>query len=233
MDLVAKKREVFGRKTATLRLNGVIPAELYGHGIENIHLSVQKKEFTRVLKSAGESSLVNILLGSKAGEKRPVFINNVQRDYLSDEIVSIDFYQVNLKEKIKVSVPLNFVGNSQAIKDGGVLVRSMQEVEVEALPQEIPHEIQVDISKLSKFGDSVYVRDLVMPKNIKLTVGLDNVIGTVIEKAAEEEMPAPQVAVEDIKVETEEKKVERQAKKEAKEAPEAKKPEAKKPEAKK
>lgn len=233
MDLVVQKREILGKKTNTLRRDNIIPGELYGKGIENIHISVNKKDFLKCLKSAGESSLVNVLIGGKTGEKRPVFINNVQKDYLTDEVVSIDFYQVNMKEKISVSVPLTFIGFAPAVKDGGILVKAMQEIELEALPANIPQEIKVDVSKMAKFGDSIYVKDLAFPKDVKVQVGLDNPVCTVQEKAAEEEIPTEAPSLDSIKVETEEKKLERDAKKEvkaeagkpadAKKAPEAKK----------
>ncbi len=216
MDLVVQKREVFGKKTNKLRNESMIPGELYGKGIENIHISVGRREFLKVLKAAGESSLVNVLIGGKTGEKRPVFIHNVQKDYLTDEVVSIDFYQVNMKEKISVSVPLAFIGFAPAVKDGGIFVKAMQEIELEALPANIPQEIKVDISKMSKIGDSIYVKDLAFPKDVKVQVGLDNPVCTVQEKLAEEEVVAEAPSLDSVKVETEEKKIERQAAKDAK-----------------
>ena len=150
MDLSVQKREKFGRAVKTLRREGLIPAELYGHGVENLHLAIPKKEFTKIFKEAGESTMINIVLVSPTGEeRRPAMIHDVSYDSLTDEVINVDFYQVRLDEKVKVKVPLNFTGQSPAVKDlGGVLVKAMHDIEIEALPDKIPHAIQVDITQI-------------------------------------------------------------------------------------
>lgn len=231
MELTVQKREKFGKQVNTLRGQGLIPAELYGHGIENIHLAVPAKDFQKIFKQAGESTLLNIVIGS---DKRPAMIHDISRDPVTEEITSVDFYQVRLDEKIKVKVPLNFAGEAPAIKEkGGLLVKSMHEIEVEALPGSIPHAIDVDISVIKEIGQSVRVNDLKFPSGVKAHVAAETVVATVTEKPTEEEITAPaaEASVESVKVETEEKKVERAAKKAAtemtgeaaKDKPEAKK----------
>ncbi|TSC89595.1 MAG: large subunit ribosomal protein L25 [Parcubacteria group bacterium Gr01-1014_3] len=224
MDLQVQTREKFGKAVKTLRQAGMIPAELYGKGIENLHLVVALKDLRKVLKQAGESSMINVVLGK---DKRPAMISNVELDPVSDAINTVDFYQVRLDEKIKVKVPFEFVGESVAVTgEKGILVKPMQEVEVEALPAEMPQNIKVDLSKITKIGESVYVKDLNIPTGVKLLVNDDTVVATVTAPMTEEEEAklAAEVKIEDIKVETEEKKAERDAVKAATDV--AKAPEA-------
>lgn len=215
MELAVQKREKFGKAVKNLRGQGLIPAELYGKGVENLHLAIPTKEFRKILKQAGESTMINVAVGN---EKRPVMIYGVHTDPVTDEILSVDFYQVRLDEKIKIKVPLEFVGEVPAVKDkNGILVKAMQEVEVEALPANIPRSLVVDISKLADIGNSVYVRDLSVDPAVKLLVGPESVIATVTAQMTEEQEAklAAEVKPEDIKVETEEKKAERDAAKAA------------------
>jgi large subunit ribosomal protein L25 len=214
MELQVQKRTILGRGVKALRKQGLVPAELYGKGVENLHLTVSSKEFKKVFKEAGENTLVNLLIEK---EKRPVLINNVSFNYLSGDVESVDFYQVRMGEKLKVKVPLEFIGVAPAVKEkNGILVKSLQELEVEVLPMDIPHEFKVDLSKLANIGQSIYIKDLVVPEQVKVLVAPETVVVTVIAKITEEEELAIQQeaagrGVEAIKVETEEKKAEREA----------------------
>ncbi len=208
MELQVQKREIFGKKVNTLRGSGLIPAELYGRGRENIHLSVLTKEFSQVFKEAGESTIVNLVLEN---EKLPVLIHEVVMNPLDDTIMHVDFYQVRMDEKITASIPLEFTGEAPAVKEkNGVLVKAMQEIEVEALPADLPHDFQVDLNTLSDIGMSIHVKDIKVPERIKLLVEPETVIATIIEQAKEEEVAKP-ISVEDVKVEGEEKKKETEA----------------------
>ncbi len=210
MELTAQKREIFGKKVKALRTQGLIPAELYGNKKENYHLSVPEKEFAAVFKQAGESTIVTVNFEK---EKIPSLIHDVELDPISQKISHIDFYAVKMDEKIKVEIPLEFIGESSAVKQGGVLVKSMKEIEVEALPTDLPHSFGIDLSKLENIHDSIRVSDLKIDSKVKILVESETVIATVIEPAKEEEV-APAVSVEDVKVEGEEKKKEREAVKE-------------------
>lgn len=216
MDLVAEKREVFGRAVRQIRTQGLIPAELYGHGLPNLHLSIPSKDFLKVLKEAGENTVVTVVVGS---EKFPALIYDVARHPVSDEIMSVDLYQVRMDEKIKAAVPLEFTGEAPVVKEAaGVLVKSMHEVEVEALPADLPREIAVDLGGLTEIGQSIYVKDLSVPAGAKIAVDPETVVVSVTEKTSEEEEKAAQeaaaaVGVEQVVAETEEKKAEREAKK--------------------
>jgi len=211
MELVAIKREQFGRALKTLRAKGFIPAELYGHGVENLHLSVTVKDFKKVFKAAGESTMIDLMV---EGKKRPVMIHEVNTNPVTDEVVGIDFYQVRLDEKLKIKVPLSFVGESAGVREKqGILVKAVSELEIEALPQAIPHSIEVDISKLTDIGSSVQVKDLSVAKDVRILIDPETVVATVTARMTEEEEAklAAAADVTAIKSEVEEKKEERAA----------------------
>ncbi|MBI4087222.1 MAG: 50S ribosomal protein L25 [Candidatus Liptonbacteria bacterium] len=216
MDLSVKPREKFGKAVKQLRRAGLIPAELYGHGTKNIHVSVPVREFAKVFKEAGTNTVVNLLVD---GKKQPVLIQDIERNYLSDEIAHIDFYQVRMDEKLKAKIPLEFVGESPAVKEkAGILNKAMTEIEVEALPSDLPHRFSVDLSRLLDLNQSMYVKDIAVPKGVEVLVDPETVVATITPPVAEEEkIEAPVVDVTAVKVETEEKKMERTAEKEQKE----------------
>ncbi len=212
MDLVAQKRVILGKKTRTLRYQGRVSAELYGRGLPNLHLSVARKDLYQALK-AGENAIINLVVDS---EKKPTLIYDVSRDPVTDEILSADFYQVRMDELLTTKVPVDFRGESPATKAGGVLVKAVQEVEVEALPANIPQSLTVDLSKLAEIGQSFQVRDWplndLLKKGVKILLEPELVVVTVKAQMTEEQeqaMAATTPTLETVKVETEEKKAER------------------------
>lgn len=217
MELAVQKREQLGRGVHALRTRHLIPAELYGKGIANVHLAVPEKDFKKVFKEAGENTIVNIIVD---GKKYPAFIYDVSYDGVTDEILNIDFYQVRMDEKIKIGVPIEFIGIAPAVKSkNGILVKALQELEIEALPSDIPHNIPVNITTLEDIGQSLYVKDVSVPEKVRVLVAPDTVVVTITAQVTEEEELAMQQAagagVETVKVETEEKKAEREAAKTA------------------
>jgi len=121
-------------------------------------LQIPVKDFAKAFESAGESTLVYINVD---GQAYPVIIHDVSRDPVTDDVIHADFYKVRLDEKIKTNVPVEFVGEASAVKDlGGIFVRNVNELEVEALPQDLPHELTIDISVLKLFGDKVTIGDI-------------------------------------------------------------------------
>ena len=215
MDLSVKPREITGKKVSALRREGLVPAELYGHGLKNRHLSVPVKDFGKVYKEAGENTVVTLVAGK---EKFPVLIYDVQRDFLTGDVAHVDFYQVKMDEKIKAHVPLEFIGEAPAVREkGAVINKAMAEVEVEAFPQDLPHRISVDLALLDDLNKTIYVKDLVLPRGVAVSVDPGTAIVTAAEPMKEEEVAAAPVAdVSEVKVETEEKKAERVAEKEQK-----------------
>lgn len=211
IQLKAKKRENFGKANRSLRKAGYIPAELYGRGITNLHLSVNQKDFDKVFREAGETGIVEIEVD---GEKYPVLIHDISRDYLSGQIIHVDFHQVRMDEKITAHVPVEIVGESPAVKSqGGVLNRTIYELEVKALPGNLPSKFTVDISGITELNQSIYVRDLTVPKGVEVLVSPETVILTITPPAEEEVISQTPVDVTEVKVETEEKKAEREKEK--------------------
>jgi len=208
LELKAKPRQELGKKTNKQRKAGQIPAVIYGHGIKSEPLYVEKKDFLKTYKEAGESTLITLEIG---GKNRNVLIHDVARDALSEGIIHVDFYQVRMDEKIKAEVPLNFIGESDAVKsEGGVLVKNIQELEIEALPKDLPHHIDIDISALKTFDDHIFVKDLSIPDNVKILVQTDEIIASVMPPRSEEELAAleekVEEKVEEVKVVGEEEK---------------------------
>ena len=204
-----------------LREQGFIPAVVYGHGIDTINLMVPEKEFDKFYKKVGANTMIELEWKSGAKkEKRPVLIHEVQYDYLKGKTMHVDFYQVRLDEKIKTHIPLVFINEAPAVKNlSGILVKSLQEIEVEALPQELPQTFEVDLSKLETFESNIKVKDLSIPSSAKVFISSETVIASVTPPRSEEELEANKQAVveklEEVKVETEEKKAEREAEKAA------------------
>ncbi|MBI4029536.1 MAG: 50S ribosomal protein L25 [Candidatus Blackburnbacteria bacterium] len=157
-NLQAEKREVFGRKIKKLRKNGIIPANVSGKHIKSFSVQVKADEFKKVFDSAGETGVVGLAVD---GSVHPVLIHEIHKDPVYDSPLHIDFLEVNLSEKVTATVPVEIVGESPAVaSEEGVLVQQVHEVEVEALPTDLPDNIQVDISVLAAVNDAIKVSDL-------------------------------------------------------------------------
>ena len=225
IELNAQNREVLGSGVKKLRRDGYIPAVLYGKGQESIPLQVSVKDFDKALKEAGESTLVYLSVDlvkspngnhGAGGQTYPTIIHDVAKDTLTDEILHADFYKVRLDEKITADVQVVFTGESPAVKDlGGIFVRNVNELEVEALPQNLPHELTIDISVLKNFGDKITIKDLKQGLGTLaelVTEDDDAIIAAVQEPMSEEELKAsleePTAGVEDVEVIKKEKEEE-------------------------
>ncbi|MDP3953315.1 MAG: 50S ribosomal protein L25 [bacterium] len=203
LELKAEKRALLGKGVNSLREGGLLPAELYGRGVENVHLALSTTDFDKVYRAGGENTIVNIKFGD---ESRPVLIHDVQMDPVSQQILAVDLYQVDLKEKIITNVPLEFVGESLAVEElEGVLIKALDEVEVEALPMNIPHSIEVDISVLDDFSKSISVSDLKVSGDFIIKTDPETGVASVAEPREEEEEPVEEMGVEDVLVEGEKK----------------------------
>jgi large subunit ribosomal protein L25 len=209
MELQAQIRTVLGKSTKNLKNQGLIPAEFYGRGFPNQTLTVAKADFEKVLKTAGESTVITLLVD---GKKHPSIIHDIQHDFISGEVIHADFYGVHMDEKISAHVPIEFTGEAPAVKaHGGVLIKAVDEIEVEALPADLPHSFVIDLGALAEINQSIYVKDLPVPKNVKMILDGETALVTVMPPLKEEEVVAPVLDVADVKVETEEKKAERDA----------------------
>ncbi len=203
LSLKAGARKEKGKKA---RIAGAVLAVLYGPKAKPMSLSVDKKEFEKVFNAAGESSLVTLDLGT---DKTPVLIREVQRHPLSGDPIHADFYQPRLDQKIKIMVPLVLEGEAPAQKDlEGTLIQNIHEVEVEALPQELPHEITVSVAKLATFEDYIFIKDLQVSSGVHILHDAGAIVAQVVpaEKVEEELAKPVEEKVEDVKVVKEEKK---------------------------
>ncbi len=218
VSLNAKIRKTSGKKVRNLREKGFIPAVLYGPKIENTPLEIDFKTFEKAYREAGKSSLISLEVEKK---KFLVLIYAVELDPLSQKAIHVDFYQPKLDEEITANIPLVFEGEAPAIKElGGTFVRNIHEVEVRALPQNLPHEIKINVDKLKTFEDSILVKDLLVPKEVKILKDPEETVAFVAEpEKVEEELAKP---VEE-KVEEVEKAEEKETEEPATETPETKK----------
>lgn len=196
IKLQATKREVLGKKVSALRREGLVPVVLYGKGKENMSLSVNKKEFDRAYKMSGGSTIIQIEID---GEKtKNVLIKDIDKHPVNESILHADFYQVSMSEKITASIPLNFIGDSKAVIDlGGSLITNKSEVEVECLPGDLPHEIEVDISVLEDFDAVIHLKDIKMPEGVEIKDDLEETVALVEPPRSEEEMAELEEPVEE------------------------------------
>lgn len=225
LQISGKIRDKFGKQNKSLREAGDIPAILYGRDKETVPVSLNLKEFSKILKSAGESTIVNLNI-EKNGKKEqnPVLIYDVDLDPVTDQPRHADLYLVNMNEKITAKIPLVFIGESEAVKAlSGILSKNIHEVEVEALPKDLPREISVDISAIKTFADHICIKDLPLSAGVKvLGHSGDDMIAAVKPPRSEEEMKKLEgevkIDVDAVKVEAEEKKKAEAEKKAAEEA---------------
>lgn len=184
-SLDTQVRTVFGKRVRNLRKQGVLPAVLYGGGKKNIALSIIERAFEKMRKSAGESSLVELRVDGGGTEN--VLIHNIDRDPLTHKPRHVDFLRVRMDELLRVAVPLRFEGESPAVKEGGILVKVMHETEVEALPANLPHEIAVDLTRLTAIGDRFALADLIVPNGVSFVGDKESVIVLIEEPRTKEE----------------------------------------------
>ncbi len=193
-------------KLAALRKAGSIPAVFYGAGQKTTSITIPNVEFKKVWREAGESSAVKV--GMATGDI-DVLIHEVQVDPVTDEPIHVDFLAIDMKKKIKVKIPLMFEGISNAVKSGvGNLVKVLHEIEIEALPGDLPKSLFVDISKLETLDNNITVADIKLPAGVvAITPGVDVVASVVAQVEEKEEVvAAPDLA--NIEVEKKGKKEE-------------------------
>ena len=200
----AEERSPSIRLTA-LRKSGKIPAVFYGTGKKATSISISTIEFKKIWREAGESSAVKISMGNNNDIDSLIY--EVQVDPVIDEPIHVDFLAIDMKKKIQVNVPLIFEGISEAVKSGiGNLVKVLHEIEIEALPADLPHNLAVDISSLQTLENQIFVADIKLPKGVvAITNGADVVASIVAQVEEKEEVVAP-VDLSAIEVEKKGKK---------------------------
>ncbi|MFZ2193341.1 MAG: 50S ribosomal protein L25 [Candidatus Moraniibacteriota bacterium] len=193
--LEATSRDILGRKTNKGRREGLVPAVVYGRGIASKNIWVKLIDFKRLVKKSGESTVIDLEIDKK--DERNVLIYETQKDPLRDTYRHIDFFQVNMKEEIETEVELEYVGESEAVKAaGGVLVKSLDMVEVKCLPADLPSSIEVDISVLKTFEDRICVKDLKISAKVKVEIDPETVVALVAPPRSEDELSELEAKVE-------------------------------------
>ncbi len=182
--LHAKKRTVTRSKVKTLRNVGILPAVVYGAGIESTPIELDLRETSKVLAHVGASTLISLKLENA---NHQVLLRDVQRDYIRGDILHIDFLKVSMDVVIRTEVPLELIGVSPAVKElGGLLVSGLSEIEVEALPGNLPDRIEVDISSIESMDDVITVADLEIGEGIQVLTSEDEVLASVVYQEEEE-----------------------------------------------
>ncbi|MDO8585240.1 MAG: 50S ribosomal protein L25 [bacterium] len=189
MDLNVTTRTILGKKVAALRTKGLVPAELFGRGIENRHLAVAARDAAAAYKTAGEHTVVTLVVDG--AERIPAVFADIQQDYRAGTVRAIDFHYVRMDEKIQANVPIRLVGEAPAKKEGFPILLVLSEIELEALPDRMPHELIVSVETLAQPGQTIYVRDLIVSAEVKVRANEDTAIVTVGEKAKEEVTAPP------------------------------------------
>lgn len=194
-QLTAEKRDHMGHQAKKVRTEGKIPGTVYGKNVTSVSVSIPQEAFETLYKEAGETGVIELVIGQ---EKRPVLVHTIQRDARSGAMVHIEFHQVNLSETVHANVPLRLVGESPAVLDkSGVLLTLLSEIEVEALPMDLPEAIEVDVSALAAVDSEIKVSDLPVPAKVTfVTDGAAAVvrIGALVSKESVEEAAAPVAA---------------------------------------
>ena len=183
LKLNTEKRE--GGKTVA---DAKIPAVFYGPKAESTPVWVNEIDFLKVWKEAGESTVVTLTLD---GVDHDTLIHEVDREPVKGKIRHVDFYVLEKGKKVEIAIPLEFIGVSEAVKTlGGTLVKVLHEVEIEAMPKDLPHTLEVDISSLVDFQSQVHAKDIKLPSGVTLKTDEEEVVALVME-AKEEEVEAP------------------------------------------
>ena len=200
LQLQVKPRTVLGKKVRAMRQVGYVPANIYGHGIPSQAVQVDLLSLTHLLRSAGRNVVVSLEVEGEKG-RRPVMVRGLHRRPTTGQVLHVDFYQVSLTEKIRTEVPIVLIGQAPAAADlGGTLLQGLDTVSVEALPTDVPPNIEVDVSLLAGFDDGVYVRDLAVDSaRVQVLSDPDLVVAKVAApRVAEVEEAAAEAAPEEV-----------------------------------
>jgi large subunit ribosomal protein L25 len=185
------------QKLKALRKAGKLPAVFYGRKEKSTPITVSHAEFLKVWKKAGESSIIEL---KGLGEDHEALIKEVDRDPVTGVPRHADLYVIEKGKKLKLKVPIVFDGVAPAVKDlGGILVKVVHELEIEAVPKDLPHEIRVDISKLVMLDSVITAKDIALPSGVELKVNPDDVVASIAvakEEPVEETTPIDMTAIE-------------------------------------
>jgi len=204
-ELKTSRREVTGKKVRFLRREGLIPANLYARGADSIPLQAETVELKRLLSKVGRNALISLHIDGDR-KRRMVMLRDIQRDPLSGSLLHIDLFQVEMTHKVRADVPLLFVGEAPAARSSrAMLIESLTELHVEALPADLPPHIEVDLSVLEEIEQAIHVRDVAAGDGVEVLTDPDQVIARVMESKVE---AAAEVVEEEAEAEEGEAKAE-------------------------
>jgi large subunit ribosomal protein L25 len=196
LKLKANKREIMGKKSRFLRRQGITPAHLFGHGLDSLALQCDTPTLQRTIARAGTTRLISLDI---EGDKNPrsVFIREIQKEPRSGALLHVDFYQVKMTEKIKVDVPIILTGEAPAMREKGRTISLiLTSLSVECLPDDLPPQIEVDLSPLVDTEQAIFVRDIALGPGVTVFNEPDLMVVKVSEVKVEVEVPVEAVAVE-------------------------------------
>lgn len=197
LELVADKREITGKKVRFIRREGNTPANLYGHGVKSTALQLDTKTLAAILSHAGYTDLISLKVGSS---KKPVkvLVKEVQRDPLTADLLHVDFYQVKMTDKLKVDVPLHFTGEAPALKIKNTsLLHLMDTIAIEALPDDLPHNLEIDLSMLAEVDQAIHVKDVHLGDGVTLLADPEQMVVKVTETRGVKEEAAMEEGAEE------------------------------------
>lgn len=187
ISLAVGPRELTGKKNMALRAAGQTPAVVYGHGKEAKSIQVASSNLEKVYAQAGSNKIITLRFGE--GKSQNALIQAVQQHPLTGSILHADFYLVKMDQKVKTEVPLHFVGESTAVyQQEGILVKNKETIEVEALPADLPEQVEVDISVLDDFDKSIHVSDLIISADVTLLDDPEELVVKVDPPRTDEEL---------------------------------------------
>lgn len=206
-ELKVSHRDILGKKVRFLRREGLTPVNLYGPNIESTPLQAETPLLKRLIARAGRNALITLKV-DEAKKVRVVMVRDIQRDPLNDELLHVGFFQVEMTHRVRAEVPLLFLGEAPAANTSrAMLIQNLTSLQVEALPADLPHDIEVDLSVLEEIDQSIHVRDIVVDEAVEVLTDPDQVVARVMESKVEklvEEIEEEAVAVEEAEVEAEE-----------------------------
>lgn len=181
------------------------PGIVYSPDFENVLIKIKRNDFIKTYSQAGESNLIDLNID---GKEVQVLVKEIQKHPVKDLFVHVDFYKVDINKEVTAEIPLEFIGESKAVKElGALLVKNIDEVAVECLPKDLVNNINVDISSLLGFGDIIQIKDLILPTGIKVLNNLDDAVVSVMEPKEEKEPVIEEVVPATVSGEKSEGKV--------------------------
>lgn len=200
IQLQAEKRRVLGKKVRHLRREGFVPAILYGHKTDPIPLKVKERDLRPILAEAGVNQLISLQIG-RARKPRMILAREIQRDAISHALLHVDFYEVVMSEKITTEIPLVLVGESPIVERGeGMLVRGIDYVEAECLPDNLMQSVEVDISTLEEIDHTIHVSDLQVNPGIDILTDGEEIVVKVLPLQREEIVEVEEVEEAEVEV---------------------------------